>query len=273
MKKFLSLSLLALLTMSAWAQTPVTALSDANALTDNTEFTFNGDAVVTVCKNGYVFLRDESGYGMIPNVEGTFVNGQVLSQGWNATKTSVNNGWVRYTNAEGLSDSGETNAELAAPIKLTTLPNESMLNAYVVIEKTSASNASSGGFPGLPVRVYTLPDGSTIQRTETLWGIDGEASGGYFNVYGVIVKVSGKLMINHLAIVPYEEPEGLRGDVNGDELIDINDVTLLIDVVLGKDVDYNAYGADCNVEDGDNTVDINDVTALISRVLTGNWED
>ena len=251
----------------------ITTLAQANGLEDNTEFTFNGDAVVTVCKNGYVFLRDESGYGMIPNVEGTFENGQVLSQGWNATKTSVNNGWVRYTNAEGLSASGETNAELAAPIKLTTLPDESMLNAYVVIEKTSASNASSGGFPGLPVRVYTLPDGSTIQRTETLWGIDGEASGGYFNVYGVIVKVSGKLMINHLAIVPYEEPEGLRGDVNGDTFIDINDVTLLIDVVLGKDVEYNAYGADCNIEDGDGTTDINDVTALINRVLTGYWEE
>ena len=271
MKKFLSLSLLALLAMSAWAQTPVTALSEANALTDNTEFTFNGDAVVTVCKNGYVFLRDESGYGMIPNVEGTFVNGQVLSQGWNATKTSVNNGWVRYTNAAGLSASGETNAELAAPQKLLTFPDESMLNAYVVIEKTSASNAR-GGFPGLPVRVYTLPDGSTIQRTETLWGIDGEASGGYFNVYGVIVKEGGKLKINHLAIEEYVEPEALRGDVDDDGDVDIDDVTLLIDVALGKSVEYNALAADCNIEGGDGSVNINDVTALIARVLTGAWD-
>jgi len=63
----------------------------------------------------------------------------------------------------------------------------------------------------------------------------------------------------------------LRGDVNGDGHVDINDVTTLIDVVLGKDVEYNASAADCNTASGDGTVDINDVTALIARVLTGTW--
>ena len=61
------------------------------------------------------------------------------------------------------------------------------------------------------------------------------------------------------------------GDVNGDLTIDIDDVTLLIDVVLGNNVNYHATAADCNVEGGDGIVDINDVTVLIGRVLTGNW--
>ena len=65
---------------------------------------------------------------------------------------------------------------------------------------------------------------------------------------------------------------GVRGDVDGNGVVDINDVTLLIDVVLGKDVEYNATAADCNSASGDGTVDINDVTALIARVLTGNWQ-
>ena len=64
---------------------------------------------------------------------------------------------------------------------------------------------------------------------------------------------------------------GLRGDVDGNGFVDINDVTLLIDVVLGKDVEHNATAADCNTATGDGTVDINDVTVLIARVLTGNW--
>ena len=64
---------------------------------------------------------------------------------------------------------------------------------------------------------------------------------------------------------------GLRGDVTGDGEVDINDVTRLIDVVLGKNVEYNAAAADCNTATGDGTIDINDVTALIARVLTGNW--
>ena len=62
-----------------------------------------------------------------------------------------------------------------------------------------------------------------------------------------------------------------RGDVNSDGLVDINDVTLLIDVVLGKDVEYNANEADCNTATGDGTYDIDDVTALIARVLSGAW--
>ena len=66
-------------------------------------------------------------------------------------------------------------------------------------------------------------------------------------------------------------PAGKRGDVNMDGDVDINDVTRLIDVVLGKTVEYDPVAADCNVESGDNSIDINDVTALISRVLTGNW--
>ena len=62
-----------------------------------------------------------------------------------------------------------------------------------------------------------------------------------------------------------------RGDVNNDGEVDINDVTYLIDVVLGKDVEYNAQAADCNTESGDGDININDVTALINYVLSGTW--
>ena len=62
-----------------------------------------------------------------------------------------------------------------------------------------------------------------------------------------------------------------RGDVNNDGEVDINDDTYLIDVVLGKDVEYNAQAADCNTESGDGDININDVTALINYVLSGTW--
>ena len=64
----------------------------------------------------------------------------------------------------------------------------------------------------------------------------------------------------------------LRGDVDGDTHVDINDVTKLIGVVLGTTTtDYNAAAADCDVAGGSGSVDINDVTALISYVLNGSW--
>ena len=246
-------------------------LKQANALEDNAEFTFNGNAVVTVCKNGYLFLRDESGYGMIAGTDATFENGQVLNTGWNATKTSVNNGWVRYINAAGLSDSGETNAELAAAQVLTTRPDESMINAFVVIENTVLSNGN-GTFPGLPIRNYTLPDNSTITKTEILWGLDGDAGNDPFNVYGIICKVSGKLMIQPVAFEPYVAPEPtyLRGDVDDSGVVNIGDVTALIKYLLGGDASLiNPLAADCD-ESGE--IKIGDVTALINYLLAGSWD-
>ena len=66
--------------------------------------------------------------------------------------------------------------------------------------------------------------------------------------------------------------EWMLGDVNGDGSVDINDVTRLIEVVLGSNVEYVVPAADCNVTTGDGSVDINDVTALIARVLSGAWQ-
>ncbi len=243
----------------------IETLAQANGLEDNTEFTFGGDAVVTLQKSGYLFLRDNSGYGMISGtVDGTFENGQVLSQGWNATKTS-DNGWVRYTDATDLSASGETNAELAA-VQVATSIEESMINAYVCYQNVTFSMFQ---------RKITLPDGTAISIYD-LFGINMPGGFGpdnrHWNVYGVIGIQNGALKFCPAEWVLYVEPESLRGDVDNDGDVDIDDVTRLIDVVLGKDVTYNADAADCNTETGDGSVDIDDVTALINRVLTGSWD-
>ena len=243
----------------------ITTLSQANALEDAAEFTFNGDAVVTAFTTyqnvSYLFVRDESGYGMFAGVDGTFENGQVLSQGWNATKTSVND-WVRFIDAAGLSASGETNDELAAAQKLTAAAdvNESMINAFVCVENQSSM---------FPPRSYTLPDGSTIARTEILGGINW--GGGKLNVYGIICKVDGTLKLNPLYTEPYvePEPEGLRGDVNNSNDVTIADVTALIDYLLSGDATgVNLENANCNL---DQDVTIADVTALIDYLLNGVW--
>ena len=243
----------------------ITTLSQANALEDDEEFTFNGDAVVTAFKNGYLFLRDESGYGMISGVEGTFANSQVLNQGWNATKTS-NDGWVWYTDAAGLSTSDETNAELAAAQKLTAFPDESMINAYVYVEKVNK------GF--LPIRVLPLRDDNTsITIASYPWAVNQPATSGDWNAYGVIVKNGGTLEFALVAWEKYVEPqpEGLRGDVNMDGAVDIKDVTPLIDYLLSQDpTGISPENADCNLDDN---VTIIDLTALIDRLLSGNWPD
>lgn len=237
----------------ASAPAAVTLISEANALEDNTPFMFNGDAVVTVCWKGSVYVRDESGYGQIANYDGTFENGQVLSQGWNATKTSAN-GWVEFIDAAGLSASGETNAELAAAQKLTSV-DESMLNAYVYVEKVYKSF--------LPIRAITLADGTIIPLT----GTGNQPATGNYNIYGIIWKSGDALVFEPVAWETYVEPPTfLRGDVNKDTEVNIADVTALIDKLLN-----NAEmipEADCNQ---DTEMNIADVTALIDYLLNGAW--
>lgn len=61
----------------------------------------------------------------------------------------------------------------------------------------------------------------------------------------------------------------IRGDVNGDQTVDIDDVTALISYVLnGDSSSINMEAAD-SYPDG--RIDIDDVTALISFVLNGSW--
>ena len=58
------------------------------------------------------------------------------------------------------------------------------------------------------------------------------------------------------------------GDVNGDTLIDVDDVTSLISYILGVNKNIIVEAANCDQE---GAIDISDVTALIGRVLHGNW--
>ncbi len=69
--------------------------------------------------------------------------------------------------------------------------------------------------------------------------------------------------------VELEAPEFQRGDVNGNNQVDINDVTALINYVLSGDATNIIMEAANADQTGD--VDINDITALINFVLTGTW--
>ena len=234
----------------------VETLAAANALEDNSGFTFNGDAVVTVCWNGSVYLRDASGYGRITNVEGTFENGQVLNQGWSATKTS-DDGWVKYIDAANLSASDQTDPELAAAQKLTGAVDESMINAYVYVENVHK------GF--MPIRVIPLPDGTTISLT----GTGNQPAIGDYNIYGIIWKVNGALVFEPVAWQKYVAPAYLRGDVDDNGEVKIADVSALISYLLSGDATgINIQAADCD-ENGE--VKIADVSALISYLLSGTW--
>lgn len=65
--------------------------------------------------------------------------------------------------------------------------------------------------------------------------------------------------------VPDPKPDFLKGDVNGDNVVDITDVNILLNIVMGKDSADNYEGrADVT---GDGVVDISDVNATLNAVL------
>ena len=66
-----------------------------------------------------------------------------------------------------------------------------------------------------------------------------------------------------------EDPTGKRGDVNMDSLINVADVTALIQYVLSNDATgISVDNAECDQQDG---INVSDVTALIQYVLNSQW--
>ncbi|MBO4802959.1 MAG: C10 family peptidase [Muribaculaceae bacterium] len=66
------------------------------------------------------------------------------------------------------------------------------------------------------------------------------------------------------------DPQGLRGDVDGDGKVDITDATMLINYLLTNDAEgINMENANCDLEGG---IDISDATALINYLLNNSWE-
>ena len=69
----------------------------------------------------------------------------------------------------------------------------------------------------------------------------------------------------------YEPEHYIRGDVNGDGIISVSDITYLIDYLLtGYAPQIHIESADCNIN---GSISIEDVTYLIDYLLSGYWHD
>ena len=86
-------------------------------------------------------------------------------------------------------------------------------------------------------------------------------------IYGVRYGAYGKIdaMAGAKFLLGIEDPVFKKGDVDGDGIVDINDVTLMIDYLLHL-VDSLVVPKAGDV-DGDEVIDINDVTTLIDYIL------
>jgi len=172
-----------------------TTLAEVNVIGNGKDFVFNGDAVVTAQKGAYLWLRDESGYGLIyGNINGQtnvkFDAGTVLSKGWTA-KTKIYSGLMEYEKANNVSANG-TNPTLAAIQTITEL-DTAMVNAYVQV-----LNVKSFAVDGRNVTA-TMSDGTTMVMYNSFDEAIPTEEGNY-TVEGVVSTHNGmQLMILSIA--------------------------------------------------------------------------
>jgi hypothetical protein len=84
-----------------------------------------------------------------------------------------------------------------------------------------------------------------------------------------IIKLFLLALLLALPFNGYAQQSTTYGDVNGDNEVNIADVTALIDYLLSQDSSYiNVDNADVYQ---DQEVNIADVTALIDYLLSGTW--
>ena len=110
---------------------------------------------------------------------------------------------------------------------------------------------------------YTIPTAWNIDNLNVVAFISrpltNGASGDYTDLY---INQANKRKLGE-----FDEPEIVRGDINGDTTVDITDVTVLIDQLLSDTT------TDAGDVDGDTVVGISDVTMLIEFLLSGNWNE
>ena len=239
----------------------VNNIAEALALDPNSQFTMYNDVVVTYHNGKRLFIRDTDGNsGMIYDtnnaIEGTFANGQVLSDGWTA-KYEVYNGLPEFTNPVDVAADGN-NTRVADPYEHTTI-TDANVNEYVIMKGLTilpdAENSKNFYNAADSLLLY---DQFGVQPTIE--------EGKTYDVIGAVTIYKNKVQLYIISVT--EAPAGLRGDVNDDKAVNISDVTSLIDYLLNPATVINEANANVNL---DEAINISDVTVLIDFLLSGTW--
>lgn len=99
--------------------------------------------------------------------------------------------------------------------------------------------------------------GSTAYNDNHFWVLSGGTQGAELHIDNIF-------FYKDSTITP-PEPKFDKGDVNGDNAIDVTDINIIINIMLGKDSADN-YDGRANV-DGEGLIDVADINAIVNAML------
>lgn len=141
----------------------VGTIAEAYDLNQGLVFIFTGNAVVTYQNGRYVWIRDNSGSGLIYRKSGetsALNNGDILNTGWSATNTTFSSSIPEFTNPTGVATS--SNGGAVAPFdKTSTGITAANVNEYVSFSHVTLSWDTSLGYCYVTIgnnRVYFRND-------------------------------------------------------------------------------------------------------------------
>ncbi len=224
-----------------------------------------------------------------------YLDGGFLSPGRNSV-IMVNCDLAGYTKlsiivkAKAYTKGSNTTLDIATDQESKTITLAKEVETYLVVLEVGDHGFvkfTSGYYPEIQsIKIYggeiTDPEPFALRAGETgdteYRLIEGITPDKFYTVDGLLPATSYLYRVKSLYVNGTESKwsnikevitaagEGVRGDVDGNGTVTIDDVTLLIDTLLKGNGAGNA--ADVNL---DGEVSIDDVTALIDYLLKGNW--
>ncbi len=188
----------------------VATIADAYGKPQNSQFIFTGNAVVTFQNGNNLWIRDDSGSGLIfGSGVGSYTKGDILKSGWTATNV-VYNGIPEFTNPSGVSllNQGST----VDPLPLTTLTTGDV-NKYASLSNVTISSASGNDY-------YTEIGGTTF-HLRNQYNLVTLTQGKTYNVAGIVTLYNNAIQFNLISAT--EVTSGDPTIIVSPTSLDIND--------------------------------------------------
>ena len=236
----------------------VGTIAEALALeSGNTDFVFNGEAIVTYQNGINTWIKDASGCGLIYGEVPAMVQGTVIEDGWTAYVKDYY-GVPEFANPQNVNPSEDV--VTVEPEEKETLTTDDV-NMYIIM-KNQALVADTVANTWLNADGLKFYDKFGVTPTIE--------EGKNYDVVGIATIFKNAPEVYIISVTEVQS-SFLRGDVDNSGDVKIGDVTALINYLLSGNAEgINLQAADC---DQNGEIKIADVTTLINYLLSGVWND